>query len=218
MSASTTGAAPVNFITFRGNPVKIAALTLAQQDDLADWMRYTYIQDSKKQMIGLPVKLLEFAWTAAKAKADRIYPGRLEHAELFHTPSGTVYGCWLALQKHNPTMTKEDAAELMDTASIEDVEAVRAAVGYRADGTTRSSDRAIPIKEILHALTNEPYCHTPAEVRAMTLDEIATVWTKPEDGQPVFTQSDQDRWIAEANANAEKRKLGIWSDDGDIWK
>lgn len=208
--------APIEFINYRGKALKVLPLTLAQQEELLAYLRFKYINEAKKMFDGLPLELAKYALDKAKTKADRIYPGTDEHSQQFFQPAGLVYGLHLALQASNPH-TIEEAYSILDEAP-EATEAAARAVGYK--GETKkptNNNKPLPIDEILHVLCNEPYNHTPAEVRHMTIDDIALIWCRP-DEQPVYTQADQDRWFAEAAARREQLRLGIWAEDKPIWK
>lgn len=209
--AQINNSAPVDFLNYKGTTIKLSALTLAQQEELASYLRFIYIDEAKKHLQGLPLELSKYAWDRAKAKADAIYPGRSEHSEAFYSPSGLIYGLYLAAINHNKDFTKDAACDVLDELKADAISAVSVAVGYSQETQIHSAaNKPLPINEIIHVLCNEPYNHTPQQVRGMTLDDIALIWCKPNDDAPVYSQADQERWIHEARKKAEAKKLGIW--------
>jgi hypothetical protein len=205
----------VEFISYKGKPSKVSALTLSQQEELAQFLRFKYFDECKSQFKDLPIKLAEYGFDKAKAKSDRIFPGTIEHAEQFFTPHGQAYGLMLALQIGMPTITVAEAYTILDECEDAAIKAVVKAVGYKSTGEPTNANKPLPVDQIYHQLCNEPHFYTIEEVRQMTLDDIALIWCNPADeNKPIYTIADQQRAIQAAR---EKHStIGIWKEEN-IW-
>ena len=207
----------IEFIEYKGRPLQVRPLSLSAQEELAQYLRFKYFSEAKKMFDGLPLPLAQYALDKAKAYSDKIYPGTLEHSQLFFTPAGWTYALFLASKSNENAPTVQEAYEILDSVP-EAFQAVAKAVGYREDKSSSNNSKPLPISEIIHVLTNEPFNHTPAEVRSMTLDDIALIWCNPEaENKRSFSQADVDRAFAAARERAEKAKLGIWAEEN-IWR
>ena len=208
---------PIHFLKAGSKTYKLANLSLLLQEDLAAYLRFQYMDESKRQLKDLPPALAQYAWDQVKAKADAIYPGRKEHAEMFFTPLGIIYGFHLACQKYHADVDTDKAAAILEGAGDEGNTVVARCVGYSTERTSVVSNKPIPIDDIIHTLTNPPYGYTPTQVRALSLDEIALIWKKKDTSNGFgFSQSDQERWIKEAMEKRAKGLVGMWGKES-IW-
>jgi hypothetical protein len=207
----------VAFLWVAGKATLLSPLSLAQQDQLAEYLRYQYMAETARQVDGLSGPLAEHVVDAAKAKADNIYPGRREHAEFVFTFPGLCYALQLAAVKHNPAFTIEDAAGALEEREGEAIEAVRKCIGYeRTTGGDKPRNEPLPMAQIMRLLTNEPYCHTPAEVAAMSLEEISLIWNESDQQDRGISMQEQAEFVAEYRKKKSVEKLGIWGQES-IW-
>lgn len=212
-SIAPTGPA---FLRLRGKAVLFPVLSLRKQDQLAQFLRFNYIEETKRQMDGLENELAKYVIETAKREADKIYPGMIEHGRQLFTFAGLSYALWLSGSGKDASFTAADAGEILDAVPDEAVDVVRRVCGYESlpDGESPKNE-PLPVAEIIRLLCNEPYNHSPNEVWEMTLEDIAVIWTAAKkNGQ---TQSDHLRSVAEFRARRQREQLGMWGQES-IWK
>jgi hypothetical protein len=201
----------VAFLPLAGKPVLLSVLSLGQHEQLVEYLRFAYMEEMRRRIHGLPPVLAAHAWQRARHKADRIYPGRVEHAEHVFTFRGLCYVLYLA---SGGAIATDDAGQLLQERHAEALEVARKCLGYECTGNTPMNE-PLPINSIMHVLTNEPYCHTPDEVRDMSPADIAVIWNAGED-KHALTQADQTRIVEEFRRKCEREALGVWG-EASVW-
>lgn len=195
------------FLPLAGKPVLLSVLSLRQHEQLVEYLRFAYMEEMRRRMHGLPPEVAAHARQRARRKAERIYPGRIEHAEHVFTFTGLCYVLHLA---SGGAISTDDASQLLQERHAQALEVARKCLGYECTGDVPANE-PLPIDSIMHVLSNEPYCHTPDQVRDMSLADIAVIWNASEE-RPAFTQADQARIVEEFRRRREREKAGIWGE------
>lgn len=197
-----------------GRLFSFSVLSLRQQDQLAQFMRFSYMEEAYRHVYGLSRELAEYAIKDARERAEKIYPGTIEHGRELFTFRGLTEAIFLSGSKDPNPPSRDDAALLVEEMPDRAIEVVRKACGYETVAAGEEpKNEPLPVDQIIHLLCNEPYNHSPSEVWEMTLDDIAVIWQKAKTENGV----DLVNFIKVAKERRKNQSLSMWERPS-IWK
>jgi hypothetical protein len=199
------------FLSVNGSARKFSPLSIGQEEEVAAYLRFVAMQETREQLAGVetPVASATLLW--AKQQAEKITPGQREYIGAALTFRGLIRVLMMA-----GSISENDARDVLTDRYGEAFEVAAKCLGLEPlSPGEKSISKPLPMSAIMRLLTNEPYCHTPAEVTAMSLAEIAVIWSEAEQ-HGGGGRIDQQAIIAAAHRRKAEAKLTMWEQPS-VW-
>jgi hypothetical protein len=121
-------------LSYKGKSYVLTPLGARDMVEHANYLRDLYLDQTKKDLKGLPIDAAIQVFKDAKAFADKIKPVTDEYTEQAQTFAGLTYQFYLSVRKKHPDVSLELAADILESNFGEIAAKANQMAGFKAAG------------------------------------------------------------------------------------